>query len=276
MVSQPTCFDLSGVRSSEAQAIFVEVFLRKLYSYCQRQQVKQEITVVVDEAQDLCRSTPESVSFAGKTFRGGRKFNLGLIVLAQGFEGLDPAIAGNASVVFTFFSREPKDAEYAAGLHAGTRFGLKAQAVLEGLHSLSAGECLYSATGSEALLRVAVTAPEIQNASIRRPFVRGSQHQLHVFETLRELLPNERVVYNDWNALPGFEIDISLPERKIVVEVDGAPFHSSPEQKERDALKDRLLAEKGWKVYRINDDGLTFKELEEEAGKFAEWLTNGG
>lgn len=275
VVSQPTCFDLSGIRSSDAQAIFVEVFLRKLFSYCQRKQVKQEITVVVDEAQDLCRSTAETTSFVGKVFRGGRKYGIGVIVLAQGFEGLDTSIAGNASVVFTFFSREPKDAEYAAGLHAGSRFGTKTQAVLEGLHSLSSGECLYSATGSNALLKVAVDAPKEFASGIRKPFVRGSQHQLHVFQTLRELLPNERIVYNDWRALEGYELDITLPERKVAVEVDGAPFHCTPEQLERDALKDKLLSEKGWKVYRINDDGLTFKELEEEALKFARWLAGG-
>jgi very-short-patch-repair endonuclease len=54
--------------------------------------------------------------------------------------------------------------------------------------------------------------------------------------------------------------------------VDGAPFHSSPEQKERDALKDRLLAEKGWAVYRLKDDGLPFKELEGKAREFVEGL----
>lgn len=54
-----------------------------------------------------------------------------------------------------------------------------------------------------------------------------------------------------------------------------APFHCTPEQKERDALKDCLLAEKGWKVYRINDDGLTFSELEAEAGRFRQWLDGG-
>jgi very-short-patch-repair endonuclease len=59
------------------------------------------------------------------------------------------------------------------------------------------------------------------------------------------------------------------------MEVDGAPFHSSPEQKQRDAFKDRLLGEKGWKVYRMKDDGLTFKELEEETEKFAKWLASG-
>ncbi len=263
IVSQPTCFDVSELRSREAQVMFVEVFLRKLYAYCQRTGVVSELIAVIDEAQFLCRSTHEFTSFAGTVCAGGRKFKIGLLMISQGFDGLDPAIAANASCVYSFFSREPKDAEYAAGLLSGSRYGPKAQCVLEELHSLPPRECLLSCTGASEVVRVSVRAPKESGAGERKPFVLGSQHQLFVFEKLRELLPNERIIYNDWRALEGFEIDVSLPHRKIAVELDGVWYHDKPEQKARDEKKDGLLAEKGWRVYRIRDDGLSYKELEE-------------
>ncbi|MBI5177443.1 DUF87 domain-containing protein [Candidatus Micrarchaeota archaeon] len=269
VVSAPSCFDMSGIRSREAQVIFVEVFLRKLYAYCQREGVGRELVAVIDEAQSLCRSSEDFTSFAGAVAAGGRKFRIGLVVLAQGFEGLDPAIAANASAVFTFFSREPGDCEYAAGLHAGAKYGFKAQAVLDELHSLAPHECLFSCTGSSGLVRVAVRAPGEFVAGERRPFVLGSRHQLFFFEKLRGFLSGERVVYNDWNALPGYELDMTLPERKIAIELDGVFFHDVPEQKERDERKDALLVEKGWKVVRVRDDGLSFKELEGRAREVA-------
>ncbi|MBI3588428.1 hypothetical protein HY995_00810 [Candidatus Micrarchaeota archaeon] len=55
-----------------------------------------------------------------------------------------------------------------------------------------------------------------------------------------------------------------MPGRKVAVEFDGAFFHDSPKQKKRYALKDKLLAAKGWRVIRVRDDGLSFKELEGE------------
>ena len=66
-------------------------------------------------------------------------------------------------------------------------------------------------------------------------------------------------------TIPPFEVDVTLPEKKIAIEYDGVFYHSSDEQKERDEQKEKLLAEKGWKLLRVVDDGLSLEQVKEKA-----------
>lgn len=38
-----------------------------------------------------------------------------------------------------------------------------------------------------------------------------------------------------------YEVDLYLPKHKLVIEADGYTFHNSPEQKERDRMKEQIL-----------------------------------
>jgi very-short-patch-repair endonuclease len=56
-------------------------------------------------------------------------------------------------------------------------------------------------------------------------------------------------------------MDVAFPQIKLDVEADGATFHSSPDQIERDNKRDGLLRQAGWTVIRFKED-----EIEEKIG----------
>jgi very-short-patch-repair endonuclease len=47
------------------------------------------------------------------------------------------------------------------------------------------------------------------------------------------------------------DILVEIDDRKLIVECDGAEFHGSPEQVERDKRRDRYCAARGWCVMRF-------------------------
>jgi very-short-patch-repair endonuclease len=51
--------------------------------------------------------------------------------------------------------------------------------------------------------------------------------------------------------LEPFTIDFAIPALKIAVEIDGARYHAHEKAREKDARRDALLAEWGWKVLRF-------------------------
>jgi very-short-patch-repair endonuclease len=52
-------------------------------------------------------------------------------------------------------------------------------------------------------------------------------------------------------------LDAALPELKIAIEMDGAAFHGSAEDRERDIRRDAALAARGWVVLRFSYRRLT-------------------
>ena len=48
-----------------------------------------------------------------------------------------------------------------------------------------------------------------------------------------------------------YRVDFFIPSKKVVVELDGHDFHSSPSQREYDAKRDRYLGKKGFRVVRF-------------------------
>ena len=53
-----------------------------------------------------------------------------------------------------------------------------------------------------------------------------------------------------------YEIDISFPDVKLAVEIDGG-VHNIPERKEQDARKTKFLEGLGWKVLRYSNRSVT-------------------
>lgn len=273
MLNQLCSFDLSDIRSNEAQMIYVEVFLRKIYSYVQTKKINSKILVVIDEAQNICKNSQDWTSFAGKIYQGGRKFGLNMLLISQGFEGLDSAISANSSAIFSFFSREPKDLEQLSGLFCSNKYSEKSKVFLEEYSNLEQFQCFFTCTTNSEILKVNIEKPKTQNNSKSDNFVLGSMHQFLLFKKIKELLPNEKIIYNDFNTLQGNELDMSFPNRKVVLELDGMPFHSTEKQLEKDRIKDEKLNNSGWKVYRILDDAFSEKEIGFQAKKFVNWLT---
>jgi very-short-patch-repair endonuclease len=52
-------------------------------------------------------------------------------------------------------------------------------------------------------------------------------------------------------------LDAAVPELKVAVELDGAAFHGSADDRERDTRRDVALAALGWVVLRFSHRRLT-------------------
>jgi very-short-patch-repair endonuclease/intein/homing endonuclease len=53
-----------------------------------------------------------------------------------------------------------------------------------------------------------------------------------------------------------YVMDFALPEIKVDIESDGSIWHDRPDQKQRDAERDRKLAANGWRVIRFTEDAI--------------------
>ena len=63
-------------------------------------------------------------------------------------------------------------------------------------------------------------------------------------------------------------MDLACPELKIAIERDGQS-HNSKRQKNRDRIKDQMLAEKGWLVMRFSN-----QEILEQTGRVLRRIIN--
>ena len=49
----------------------------------------------------------------------------------------------------------------------------------------------------------------------------------------------------------GYIADFALPDRKIIIEVDGKKWHSGKKKQKKDRFRDYMLKRAGWKTIRI-------------------------
>ena len=83
--------------------------------------------------------------------------------------------------------------------------------------------------------------------------------ELQIRNILKEWLPNEKVIYNDRNTIPGafgkfLEIDILYPDLKIGIEFNGTYWHQEKEYSEGMSVEDfksSKSVEKGFKLFHI-------------------------
>ena len=66
--------------------------------------------------------------------------------------------------------------------------------------------------------------------------------------------------------LLGYEIDVLYPRERVIVEVDGYPFHSDRHSFERDRKRDVVMLAAGVVTVRITDERMK-REPEQEAGR---------
>ena len=93
-------------------------------------------------------------------------------------------------------------------------------------------------------------------------FPKVSQGELEIRKILQEWLPNEKVIYNDRNTIPGafgkfLEIDILYPDLKIGIEFNGTYWHQEKEYSEGLSVEDfksSKSVEKGFKLFHIWED----------------------
>jgi len=144
VVSQPTSFALADLRNSESQALFIDVFLRKLYDYMVGAGMGGGVRlfVLIDEAHRVCAARGGEMSYAGVIASEARKYGIGLITSNQMMRDLDKAVIGNSAVTFAFYQKEPEEQSYVAKLLSGGSEGGRMLRVREALRSLDVFQCI--------------------------------------------------------------------------------------------------------------------------------------
>ena len=126
-----------------------------------------------------------------------------------------------------------------------------------------------------AFQRELATARELRRELVRRPELPG---RAALFDLLSLVAAGARSELEIWGMLhvtdvPGLppcrrqhrvllphghaDLDAAWPEARLAVELDGAAFHGSPEQREHDLRRDAALAAAGWLVLRFSYRRLT-------------------
>lgn len=114
-LSGNSIFLLSSLHTDEAQSIYMEGLLRKVYSMMLGSGYqKSQRYIVIDEAKKLSES-----QVLGRLTAEGRKYGIGIITVSQRARETDRDVLANSSVVISFYQREPGELNYIANFIAG-------------------------------------------------------------------------------------------------------------------------------------------------------------
>ncbi|HUB92730.1 MAG TPA: ATP-binding protein [Candidatus Saccharimonadales bacterium] len=137
VISGSCVFLLSSLHSEEAQSIYMEGLLRKMYSMMLSGRIAKPTYIVIDEARKVSESRA-----LGRIAAEGRKYGVGLITISQRANEIDGEVMGNSSLIVSFYQREPGELNYISNYIAGgNELGRFAQ-VKKGIRNLSVGEAI--------------------------------------------------------------------------------------------------------------------------------------
>ncbi len=143
-----TSFSLSGMKSREAQVIYIGELLRRLYLQMHASTRERGLStyIAIDEVQFLTGAGASSSAVIRGLIEEGRKYGFGIIIVTHAASGLDRQIIANASSIVAFYSREPSEAGYVTRLLSGGD-PLRADAIRERLRSLRQHEAVVLSCG---------------------------------------------------------------------------------------------------------------------------------
>jgi hypothetical protein len=136
-------FALSHLHMPEAQVVYIESMLKKMYSMMlSRNKEKGKFYIVIDEAEKLQGSV-----VVARLVAEGRKYGIGIIAISQRVKALDKEIRSNTSTIIAFAQKEPEEQNYVANLIAGGNEYNRFMEVRKALRNLGRGQALVQAYG---------------------------------------------------------------------------------------------------------------------------------
>ena len=143
-------FLLSTLHTEEAQAVYMEGLLRKAYGIMLAGRYPGPAYIVVDEARKIAGS-----SVLGRLAAEGRKYGIGVITISQRAREIDGNVAGNSSLLVSFYQREPSELNYVSNFIAGGNELNRFAEVKRAIRNLRTGEAiaLDSSRGEPMILR---------------------------------------------------------------------------------------------------------------------------
>ncbi len=131
-------FLVSELHTEEAQSIYMEALLRKVYSSMHitgHSSLKR--LIVVDEARKLSGSR-----ILGKLVAEGRKYGVGVMTISQRAKEMDRDMLSNSSLFISFYQREPAELNYVANFISGGNELNRFIEVKKAIRNLGVGEAI--------------------------------------------------------------------------------------------------------------------------------------
>ncbi len=130
---------LSRLHTPEAQSIYMEGFLRKVYSkmLTLEKTDKPRLYVVIDEAEKLGDNP-----IMGKIAAEGRKYGIGVIAISQRAKLIDKDLRGNAAMLISFGIKEPEELNYVANFISGGNESARFIEVKKALRNIGRGRAV--------------------------------------------------------------------------------------------------------------------------------------
>ncbi len=137
LVGERSIIALSSLHSNEAQVVYMEGLLRKVYGMMLSGMIKKRFYVVIDEAEKLSNSR-----IVARLVEEGRKYGIGIVAVSQRAKSLDKSIISNSAMHIAFYQREPEELNYVANLIAGGNELERFAEVKKRIRSLRLGEAV--------------------------------------------------------------------------------------------------------------------------------------
>jgi hypothetical protein len=136
VISGNSLFLLSSLHTAEAQSIYLEGFLRKIYTrmLALEKTGRPFLYIVIDEAEKLGDNP-----ILGKIAAEGRKYGIGIIATSQRSKAIDRDLRNNSSLLVSFYMREPEELNYISNFIAGGNELGRFTEVKKGIRSLRRG-----------------------------------------------------------------------------------------------------------------------------------------
>lgn len=109
-------FSLAGIRSAEAQIIYINELLRRIYTSMKIHGIGKGVSlyIIIDEAQFIINDSDSHI--VKKLMEEGRKYGVGIILATHMASSLPREIIANSSTFITFYSREPQEINYISNI----------------------------------------------------------------------------------------------------------------------------------------------------------------
>ena len=157
-------FLLSGLHTPESQSIYIEGFLRKVYSLMLSMEKSDlpKFYAVIDEAEKLGDNP-----IIGKIAAEGRKYGIGIIAISQRAKLIDKDLRGNASMLVSFGIKEPEELNYVSNfISGGNELGRFAE-VKKALRNMPRGHALVAGANLRNPLMVRFDRSTNESENIR-------------------------------------------------------------------------------------------------------------
>ncbi|MGC8662505.1 MAG: ATP-binding protein [Candidatus Micrarchaeia archaeon] len=208
VLNSRSIFTLSSLHTSEAQEIYIEGILKKIYTWMLAYGKRSyKFYILIDEIEKLGQS-----SILARLANEGRKYGIGLIAIAQHAKEVEKSIRGNASLVMSFYQREPEELNYISNMIAGGNELERFSEVKRAIRKLKQGEAIVLSSRRE---------PEI----IQFKLFKGSDvASYHIFSLAKDSI-NEKDLYNRLKEKGFSEEEIKCSISSLLSENILATYH---------------------------------------------------